>query len=102
MPAPRAAAHSRCRPSGSRSRRTKPVLRAGRCRAPATGCGGYSGRPRALPTPIGDARIEPGIDHIEHKGGEAEGDDDGEDDALDHTVVVLADRLVEKRADAGI
>src|SRR5258708_40065754 len=51
--------------------------------------------------PIRDAGIQQRIEDVEHEGRQAECDDDGEHDALDQELVVLADRLEQQRADAG-
>src|SRR6476660_3848174 len=94
MPAPSADAHRRCQPGSDRSRQPRPAPRAAQCRPPATDYGGGNGRSRALRRVIGDARVEPWVNHIEHEGSEAKSDNDGKNNTLDHKVIALADRLV--------
>src|SRR5579859_5735487 len=52
--------------------------------------------------PVGDARIEQGIDQVDHQRGEADRQNDDEDDAINEEVVGAGDRLVQQRADAWI
>src|SRR5262249_29106101 len=55
----------------------------------------------ALRSPIGDARIEEGIEHVEDQRRDAQRHDDGEDDPLDQEVIVLADRVEPERPHAA-
>src|SRR5260370_34839357 len=101
-----AAARLRYPPPSRRSRRTSRARRAARRRTSATGCVADSAKfrqpRRASRSAIRNAGVEPGIDHVEHEGGEAERHDDDKDDTLDDEMVVLADRLEKQGAHAGM
>src|SRR5690242_7665873 len=100
--APTTVARPRDRRPDCRLRQTGRSPSAARPPGPRTDCDADSAVPRASRPPIGNARVEPGVDNVEDQCREAERDDDDEHDALDHKMVVLADRLEEQRANTGI